>query len=169
MPLRPLVALILSVTFALPVMGQYAPRFEIWPTQDCVVRGLELTERRNCIGAAAQLCMESSEIGHTTLGMTMCTEQELAWWDAELNRFYQEARAVERAEDAEMAGATGYQSQAEALREMQRAWITFRDAKCDYERAQWGGGTGGGPAWLSCLMYETAEQALYLQVMSVAY
>jgi uncharacterized protein YecT (DUF1311 family) len=41
---------------------------------------------------------------------------------------------------------------AEALRDMQRAWIAYRDASCDYERAQWGGGTGGGPATAGCLM-----------------
>ena len=52
--------------------------------------------------------------------------------------------------------------QAEALRDMQRAWITFRDAACDYERSQWGGGTGGGPATLACLMRMTGEQALLL-------
>ena len=42
---------------------------------------------------------------------------------------------------------------ADSLRDMQRAWITFRDAKCDWETVQWGGGTGAGPARLSCLMH----------------
>jgi uncharacterized protein YecT (DUF1311 family) len=50
-----------------------------------------------------------------------------------------------------------------ALREMQRAWIAWRDAACDYEVSQWGGGTGGGPAWSQCAMQMTGEQALALE------
>jgi uncharacterized protein YecT (DUF1311 family) len=46
---------------------------------------------------------------------------------------------------------------------MQRAWIGYRDAACDYERAQWGGGSGGGPATAGCLMRLTGEQALALE------
>ncbi len=46
---------------------------------------------------------------------------------------------------------------------MQRAWIGFRDAKCGYEAAQWGGGTGAGPASVTCHLHETARQMLYLQ------
>ena len=52
-----------------------------------------------------------------------------------------------------------------ALRAMQRAWIGFRDATCDYERSLWGGGTGGGPATAACLMRMTGEQTLYLERM----
>jgi uncharacterized protein YecT (DUF1311 family) len=54
-------------------------------------------------------------------------------------------------------------SVAEALRGMQRAWIVYRDEACDYERAQWAGGTGGGPATAACLMQQTGEQALALE------
>ncbi|MFT5363966.1 MAG: hypothetical protein ACI9VX_001592 [Dinoroseobacter sp.] len=46
---------------------------------------------------------------------------------------------------------------------MQRAWIEYRDATCSYEAAQWGGGTGAGPAFAGCLTRLTAEQALYLE------
>ena len=52
---------------------------------------------------------------------------------------------------------------AEALRAMQRAWIAYRDASCDYERAQWAGGTGGGPATAACLMRHTGVKALELE------
>jgi len=51
----------------------------------------------------------------------------------------------------------------ESLRTMQRAWISFRDASCLYEQAQWMGGTGGGPATQACHMHETARQALKLE------
>ena len=46
---------------------------------------------------------------------------------------------------------------------MQRAWIAFRDARCNWEAALWQGGTGAGPAQLSCLMVETGRQTMALQ------
>ena len=53
---------------------------------------------------------------------------------------------------------------ADALREMQRAWIVFRDKACTYEASLWQGGTGRGPAAINCLMQQTARQALSLDV-----
>ena len=90
--------------------------------------------------------------------MSGCLDRELQYWDAKLNENY--ASALRRARDAD--GDTDGAPSATALREMQRAWIPFRDATCDYERSQWGGGTGGGPATSSCLMRLTGQQALYL-------
>lgn len=138
--------------------------FNIIHTQACLDEALGYTERRDCIGASASACMEATDMGYTTIGMSECTSRELNWWDARLNAVYQRLRAEERAEDAELASSGGgYQSQADALRDMQRAWIPFRDAKCVYERSQWMGGTGGGPAWLSCMLHETAEQTMDLE------
>ncbi|KMW56504.1 hypothetical protein AIOL_001458 [Candidatus Rhodobacter oscarellae] len=76
---------------------------------------------------------------------------------------YRELRAQERREDASGGTPKGAPRQADLLRDMQRAWITFRDRTCDYERAQWGGGTGGGPAYTNCLMVQTAKQTIYLE------
>jgi uncharacterized protein YecT (DUF1311 family) len=117
--------------------------------------------RETCIGLAAQRCIEATPGGYSTVGMSACLGAELDWWDARLNAAYRSVMAEARAMDAE---APDYApKQAEALRDMQRAWIPFRDAKCAYERSQWGGGTGGGPATLGCLLHETAEQTLHLE------
>ncbi|TQV69545.1 DUF1311 domain-containing protein [Aliiroseovarius halocynthiae] len=117
-----------------------------------------------CIGVAAQACMIDSRIGGSTAGMSACFGKELDYWDARLNNAY--SALMERLEtsDAEMSElGSSAPKQVPALRDMQRAWITFRDAKCDFERSNWGGGTGGGPATLACLMQETAEQAFHLE------
>jgi len=90
-----------------------------------------------------------------------CASREADWWDAMLNAEYQARRAEARRFDAD-TGARPLPS-AEALRDMQRAWITFRDATCSFEASQWGGGTGANPAFLNCIMRMTAEQALYLR------
>lgn len=106
----------------------------------------------------------ASPDGGTTVGMGFCLGAEWEWWDARLNATYKQLMEQHKAADAEMAaaGAT-VPSLADALRAMQRAWLPFRDAACDYERANWGGGTGAGPATAGCLMVQTGRQALSLE------
>ena len=129
----------------------------------------ELAEREQCIGVAASACMENTEGGHSTMGMNGCLDAEWQYWDGRLNAHYSQAMAQAKDFDADMATAeNGLLSAEETLRGMQRAWIAFRDAKCDYVRSQWSGGTGQGPAMLSCLMVETGRQALWLQVQAEA-
>lgn len=135
--------------------------FDIAATEACLAtaRG---TARRDCIGASAGACMEANMLGATTVGMAGCADKELSWWDARLNSAYAALMAHERKADAEFA-APYAPSRAEALRDMQRAWIVWRDATCAYERSLWGGGSGGGPATVMCVLHLTAEQTFYLQ------
>ena len=141
-----------------PVLAQDVP-FSIEATESC----LEAGRGEACIGEAAGQCMDTPD-GYTTVGMGACLGRELDWWDARLNAAYGRLMEIEKAADAEMKeiGATAPEM-ATALRAMQRAWIPYRDALCDYERSQWGGGTGQGPATAACLMTETGRQALWLE------
>jgi len=133
-------------------------------TETCLIAMVESQNPTSCIGASANLCMETTEGGWSTHGMSQCLDQELQYWDGRLNTAYKSVRTKRKASDTEMAElGSAAPSQGDALKNMQRAWIAYRDATCDYERSQWGGGTGGGPATVSCLMYMTAEQALYLE------
>ena len=96
--------------------------------------------------------------------MGFCADAELNYWDAKLNAVYKKLVEAEKANDAE-AKKEGWSAPEKLapLKDMQRKWIGYRDALCDYEYSQWGGGTGGGPAIISCLMGETARQALILE------
>lgn len=133
--------------------------FDIAPVTACLAAG----GGEDCAGKAAEHCIEATPGGYTTVGMGACANREREWWDARLNVVYKNLRAKLRAQDAEAASYSSYApKQAEALLAMQRAWIGFRDTKCDFERSQWGGGTGGGPAAVSCHLHETARQTLYL-------
>lgn len=118
----------------------------------------------DCIGASAKACMEATDDGSTTVGMGYCLDAELTFWDRRLNAAYKALAEDHKAADAEMAGMdASAPPMAPALRDMQRAWIAFRDAACAYERSLWGGGTGGGPAWTGCMMTQTGRQALRLE------
>jgi uncharacterized protein YecT (DUF1311 family) len=157
-----LAALVLAF-LPLPLAAQELV-FDPAPTETCLAQAGDRVAQRGCIGQAALACM-GQPFGDTTVGMGFCFDQELTLWDGKLNARYQSLRsALARMDDARMAGAP---AQAEELRDMQRAWIRFRDARCGFEAAQWQGGTGAGPALYGCLMQVTGEQALYLDAVFV--
>lgn len=150
--------IVFSVVMLSPsIAGARDLNFDIAPVEACIRAG----GGESCAGKAAAQCIEATPGGYTTVAMGGCTDRERAHWDGWLNTVYQQLYAKLAAQDAQ---APSYApKEAEALREMQRAWIGFRDARCGYEASQWGGGTGAGPARLSCLLHETARQMLYLQ------
>lgn len=149
-----------------PAMAQDTD-FDPATSAQCVQNASEFSDKRLCIGKSADVCM-GGDGGSTTVGMGYCLQSEAEYWDGRLNDAYKPLMASEKANDAEMAeiGATVPKT-AEALRDMQRAWIAYRDAACLYEYAQWGGGTGGGPASAGCIMQLTGEQALKLEARLV--
>ncbi len=118
-----------------------------------------------CIGESAVQCTDTTEGGYSTAVQGGCLNAEFEAWDQRLNSVYQYLMKLEKADDQKNADIPYAPKKAPALKAMQRAWIKIRDAKCEYEVAQWGGGTGGGPAFAACLMSETGNQTLYLQRM----
>ncbi len=144
--------------------------FSMAATEGCLQASADEARQNECVGSSASMCMDATPGGSSTYGMGGCLNYELEYWDDQLNAQYRVLMAREKADDAQ-ADADGYSApkKAPALRAMQRAWITYRDATCDYERAQWGGGTGGGPATLSCLLNLTGKQALALKRHLITY
>jgi len=128
--------------------------------QQCFDKARAYGGSDSCIGSAADLCMEQNEGGYSTYGMSYCISLESEWWDEMLNFEYSRVLSEAAFLDGELS--EDLPSVAEALREMQRAWITYRDATCAFEAAQWGGGTGAGPAYNGCVMRLTAAQAITL-------
>ncbi|MEM6481754.1 MAG: lysozyme inhibitor LprI family protein [Pseudomonadota bacterium] len=132
-------------------------------TEACLAEQSDRDMLEVCIGRSAALCIDTPD-GYTTVGMSFCANQEAVYWDNRLNAAYQALSAIEAERDAAMAEfGSAAPSMSDALRDMQRAWITFRDASCAYEASQWGGGSGTGPAVLSCRMHITGTQALALE------
>ncbi len=116
----------------------------------------------NCIGKASGQCIEG-EGGSSTSGMSTCLAAEADQWDGFLNAAYETVLAESGRTDAEMKKlGSAAPPEVPALRDMQRAWIAYRDAACTYEASRWGGGSGAGPAASDCMMQLTARQALRL-------
>ncbi len=138
--------------------------YSFHPTTDCLSAMGEDGDPMRCVGSAANYCMEATEGGSSTAGMASCLGLEYEDWDRRMNRAYGLLMTRLKAEDEELATlGSAAPRQAPALLDMQRAWITFRDASCDYERTKWGGGTGGGPASIACMLHLTARQSLVLE------
>lgn len=157
-------ALLAALALASSAASAQEVQFSAAISESCVAAQSTPDGKRACLGQSAQRCMEVSPEGYTTIGMMNCMDAERDYWDARLNRAYQSVRARAQASDAELdALGSAAPRTAVALRDMQRAWISYRDATCEFEQSQWGGGSGGGPAILSCLMRLTGEQALYLE------
>jgi uncharacterized protein YecT (DUF1311 family) len=119
-----------------------------------------------CIGTVQKPCIESPD-GGTTMGMKECTGREIAVWDERLNQAYRAALAgdlgkQQTVRDGDKRKLTG----ADILRDAQRAWVAFRDKKCDAAGLPMEGGTGAGLLSGDCYLQETARQALWLEDMS---
>lgn len=160
------VALLLAVTVFAPAPSaraqDYAEEYDPSVLSAC----LQITHPRNhgrCIGLGAAHCM-TSEIGGSNLGVGICFGSEGADWDARLNRAYQDLLKVqEQVAEDNAAYNPNITNAVDLLRDMQRNWIAYRDAACDLQYVQWGGGTGGGPASAQCVMELTAHQTLLLE------
>jgi uncharacterized protein YecT (DUF1311 family) len=127
------------------------------------LQGLPLQDRAVCIGRAAEVCI-AGEAGSSNVGIGMCYSAEWRQWDDRLNAAYQtllDQQADLAADNA--AFNTNIPNAVDLLRDMQRNWIAFRDAACDWEYVQWGGGSGAGPASAACMMQLTAQQTLFLE------
>jgi len=80
--------------------------------------------------------------------MTFCAQQDFLAADTDLNRVYKDARATMIRIDSDLPAS---QRGAEiALRDAQRAWITFRDQACLAEAYSWHGGSGEPMIYASC-------------------
>lgn len=120
--------------------------------------------KRQCIGALSLHCMGDEPGGETTLGMTMCNHAESVVWDELLNDEYGKLMDSSKVMDEEdMVYFPEFANRAKALRNAQRAWITYRDANCELAYAAWGSGSMRNIANTDCIMNMTAERTIELR------
>ena len=114
----------------------------------------ELKQMSDCIGLIADPCPDAP--GANTFTIVACHTREQKIWDGYLNDWYGEAQS--RLKDQPGAAA--------ALKEAQRTWIQFRDAKCDYWEKLYEGGTFASVAAGDCMRVETGRRALEMHAIA---
>ena len=106
-------------------------------------------DRQHCIGMLTDPCQAAPD-GQSTMGAEMCQSHEYAAWDAILNETYRQA--IKRFDEPGKA----------YLREVQTAWIAFRDLSCEWSSKVFPHGTIAGPLTGRCLIEETAHRTITL-------
>lgn len=112
--------------------------------------GQDTAAYQQCIGVASDACQQEGPDSQTTMGMANCAARETAWWDEQLNSYYDALRDSLTAD------------QFAALRTAQRNWLAYRDAACDFEYEYWKEGTIRSIFYTSCIMDKTAKRAIEL-------
>ncbi len=113
----------------------------------------ELKQMAACIGIIGDACAEAP--GANTVSIVACHMREQKIWDGYLNQWYGEA--MTRLADDIAAQV--------ALKDAQRAWISFRDAKCGYWQKRYEGGTIASVVTGDCMRVETGRRALEMRVI----
>lgn len=138
--------------------------------QSCLsAAGGNPAEQNMCIGGAFDMCSDISPNSGSTAVFAACADRELQFWDGMLNDQYGRLKAEARTLDDEADANLPRDQFSDGLRDMQRAWIGYRDAACLFEAVQWRGGTMTGPAVIACRMEITAKQALTLRNTKLIY
>lgn len=148
---------------ATPALAQDPPEDYDPAVIPTCLQGLAVQDRAISIGRAAEDCI-AGEAGSSNVGIGMCYSAEWRQWDDRLNAAYQtllDQQADLAADNA--AFNTNIPDAVDLMRDMQRNWIVYRDAACEWEYVQWGGGSGAGPASVACMLQLTAQQTLFLE------
>ena len=96
--------------------------------------------------------------------MNQCEAQDFARADAELNRLWRDVIAGARAADREINRDLDNQPPGEeVLRAAQRAWVTFRDAHCQYQSFEARGGSMQPMLYEGCRARLTEERIRQLR------
>lgn len=127
---------------------------EIKRIRDCAAAHREDGEGEDkCLfKLVADPCTETPE-GRSNLGTADCFRIETVIWDTLLNENYKE-----------LMDAIDDKADQDKLKEMQRAWIAYRDTTCDF---YWHKihGSMSVPMTAACQARETARRALLLKFM----
>jgi uncharacterized protein YecT (DUF1311 family) len=119
--------------------------------------GLTIAFSYQAVAETDQLCDKAPD----NAKFLECADRELKKADAELNRVY--GALLKRVSEGSEA-VPGYGTDpATALREAQRAWITFRDKNCHWKSTSFYGGSGQSTIVAGCLVAVTRARVAELK------
>ncbi len=143
-----------------PALAQDA-QFSPAPIEVCLSTS-DGAVRADCVGFAAMACMEEPE-RQSTAGMTGCLGGELRYWEERVNAAFERLKEAQKTVEGDVAvNGSSASKPAEALRDMQCAWMDWSAASWLCTGSRWGGGSGSGPAANECAMHMTVAQAMML-------
>lgn len=97
----------------------------------------------------------------TTVEINYCSEKAFAAVDVRLNAVWKKVMARIDTTASDMAPVEKWKA---AMRDAQRAWITFRDKDCQQALPfEWSGGTGTTAAVLGCMIEKTEARIKELE------
>ena len=120
---------------------------------ELVIGQPELKQMAECIGIVADPCPNAP--GANTFTIVVCHMREQKIWDGYLNEWYGEAEKRLADEPAALT----------ALKDAERAWIAFREAKCGYWEKRYAGGTFASVVTGDCMRVETGRRALEMRAI----
>ena len=103
----------------------------------------------------------------TQQDMNQCAYNDWEAADADLNTAYKRAMTLLKSWDADLPQAE--QGGAEALKEAQRAWITFRDRACEAEGYAMKGGSAEPLLVFGCMRQLTEDRTAQLVAFTDSY
>lgn len=114
-----------------------------------------------CLWESFRGCTKTN--GDSSVQEHTCLMREYAVWDAQLNANYRAKLSWfdSMLKDSQVTGMERdiYQTGQKALREAQRAWMSYRDKACDAVAGEYGMGNGVTNAIRICLTELTAQRA----------
>ena len=99
--------------------------------------------------------------------LNQCAYEEWEAADADLNAAYESAMQLQESWDADLPDDE--KGGAKALRDAQRAWITFRDKACEAEGYAMKGGSAEPLLVYGCMRQLTEDRSAQLTAMVEAY
>jgi uncharacterized protein YecT (DUF1311 family) len=121
------------------------------------------------VAAAAAQTLGPCNIAGTDMEVAQCVWSEFKKADAELNQQFvkslKEAESADREDGHDRAKVDNRPSDAETLRQAERAWIRFRDLHCAMEGYSERGGTIERVIEASCFVRVTRERTEQLRKM----
>ena len=112
----------------------------------------DIAKREKTTPAEVKEALEQGCSSGNTALMRQCGYYHWVGADIQLNQTYRK-----------LQHKLGKSSATAKLAAAERAWVTFRDATCDYETEGWGNGSGRSVVYQGCLQTLTEERNKKLQ------
>ncbi len=134
--------------------------FSMQASESCLSEMSGDTDPLACLGNSASRCMEETDGGYSRLGTLGCIQAELVGWEDRMNGSFAQMQVKDQIADTEEGAQEVF---GPMLQKMQREWLDYRNARCDYIGAKEGGDEAFEERRDWCRLEMTGLQTLLLR------